>query len=228
MASSFLDVQNKTVIFYGYWRSSTSYRLRIGLNLKGIDYEYRPLNMLKSEQSNADYVAQLNPMAAVPTLVIGGQVLVQSLAILEFLDDFSKVPTFTPLDPFVRAQARATAQIIACDIHPVVNLSPLRYLKEQLGHDPAAVDAWYRHWVERGLRAVERRVARDRAPGDYCHGDTITLADICLVPQMYNARRYKVDLAQFPTLQEIDLRLLQIPSFAAARPENQIDATDRT
>jgi maleylacetoacetate isomerase len=211
-------------VLYGYWRSSTSYRARIGLNHKGVEYEVRPLNMLKNEHSDPEYVRGKNPMGAVPTLEIDGHIIVQSPAILEYLDETRPDPAWLPTDPADRAHIRAMAMLIACDIHPIANMSPLKYLKNELGHDQAEVDTWYRHWVQRGLNALEQLVSRHGRQGRYCFGDSVTLADIYLVPQMYNARRFNTDLSGCPTLVEIDARLQELPAFVDAQPERQIDA----
>jgi maleylacetoacetate isomerase len=211
-------------VLYGYWRSSTSYRARIGLNHKGVDYEVRPLNMLKNEHADPEYMQDKNPMGAVPTLEIDGHIIVQSPAILEYLDETRPDPAWLPTDPADRAHIRAMAMLIACDIHPIANMSPLKYLKNELGHDQAEVDTWYRHWVQRGLNALEQLVSRHGRQGRYCFGDSVTLADMYLVPQMYNARRFNTDLSGCPTLVEIDARLQELPAFVDAQPERQIDA----
>jgi maleylacetoacetate isomerase len=211
-------------VLYGYWRSSTSYRARIGLSHKGVEYEVRPLNMLKNEHADPEYVRDKNPMGAVPTLEIDGHIIVQSPAILEYLDETRPDPAWLPTDPADRAHIRAMAMLIACDIHPIANMSPLKYLKNELGHDQAEVDTWYRHWVRRGLNALEQLVSCRGRQGRYCFGDCVTLADIYLAPQMYNARRFNTDLSGCPTLVEIDARLQELPAFVDAQPERQIDA----
>jgi maleylacetoacetate isomerase len=204
---------------YGYWRSSAAYRVRIGLNLKGLAYDQIPVNLLASEQSAETYRA-INPQGFVPYLVSDGLGFAQSMAILEYLDEVYPDPPFLPPTPVERARARALANIIACDIHPLNNLRVLRYLKSRMNQSQEAIDIWYRHWVEEGFAPLEAQA------GDhlYLGGDTPGLADILMVPQMYNARRLKVDVAAYPKLVAIEARLQALPAFAAAVPEVQPDA----
>jgi maleylpyruvate isomerase len=210
---------------YSYFRSSAAYRVRIALNLKGIAYDYAPIHLLKDGgQQLAQAYTRLNPTALVPTLVDDGAVLVQSMAIIEYLDETSPQPSLLPGGPLDRARVRALAQTIACDIHPLNNLRVLRYLKRELNVPDDARDAWYVHWVEGGLLALEAMLASSPHTGRYCHGDTPTLADICLVPQLFNARRLKCDLRAMPTVQRIDAACLELPAFVQAAPENQPDA----
>jgi maleylacetoacetate isomerase len=210
---------------YGYFRSSAAYRVRIALNLKGLAYEraYVHLSRGGGEQFRPDYV-RLNPQALVPTLDDDGTVLTQSLAIIEYLDETVPEPPLLPADPAGRARVRALALAVACDIHPLNNLRVLKYLTDELGEDDAARNLWYRHWVERGLGAVEAMVAGHAATGPFCHGDAPGLADIFLVPQIANARRYDCDLAGCPTLVGIEEACLALPAFADAAPANQPDA----
>ncbi len=209
---------------YNYFRSSAAYRVRIALNLKGLAYEYIPVHLIKGEQRAADYVA-LNPQALVPILVEGDAALTQSLAIIEYLDERHPSPPLLPAAPEARARVRAIALAIACDIHPLNNLRVLQYLTRVLGVDDGAKNTWYRHWVQLGLAALESQLAGDRATGDFCFGDTPTLADVCLVPQLANARRYEVALDVYPTLVRIDDRCRALPAFADAAPERQPDAS---
>ncbi|WP_372022717.1 maleylacetoacetate isomerase (plasmid) [Tistrella mobilis] len=209
---------------YGYFRSSASYRLRIALNLKGLAPEQAFVHLRRDEQRAPDYLA-LNPEGLVPALVTDdGQVLTQSLAIIEWLDERFPLPRLLPEDADGRAQVRAIALAIACDIHPIDNLRVLAYLRDRLGLDQAARDAWYAHWVAEGLTALEARLARDPATGRFCHGDTPTLADICLVPQLANAARMGCPLDAYPTLIRIADAAGTLPAFADAAPGRQPDA----
>jgi maleylpyruvate isomerase len=212
------------VKLYNYFRSSAAYRVRIALNLKGLAYEYIPVHLTKGEQRAAGYVA-LNPQALVPTLVEGDAALTQSLAIIEYLEERHPSPPLLPVAPEARARVRATALAIACDIHPLNNLRVLQYLTRVLGVDDGAKNTWYRHWVQLGLAALESQLAGGRATGDFCFGDTPTLADVCLVPQLANARRYEIGLDAYPTLVRIDDRCRALPAFADAAPERQPDAS---
>lgn len=206
-----------------YFRSSASYRVRIALHLKGLRYESLYKMLPKGEQHSADYLA-LNPQGLVPALEVAGGVLTQSLAIIEYLDEQYPTPPLLPSDAFGRAQVRAMAQAIACDIHPLNNLRLLNYLKHELQHDEASVDTWYRHWITMGFTALETQARRCSHGGRYCHADTLSLADVLLVPQMVNARRYRTDLSAFPTLVGICTHVEALPAFAATRPELQPDA----
>jgi maleylpyruvate isomerase len=210
---------------YSYFRSSAAYRVRIALNLKGLPYSYMPVHLLKEggQQLKPDYT-RLNPQALVPTLVDGPAVLTQSMAIIEYLDETHPLPPLLPATPAARARVRALAQGIACDIHPLNNLRVLRYLKRELNVPDEARDAWYRHWVESGLLALERMLADSPDTGVYCHGDSPTLADACLVPQIFNAHRLDCDLSAMPTIVRIDAACRALPAFEQAAPENQPDA----
>jgi maleylacetoacetate isomerase len=210
------------VRLYTYWRSSAAYRVRIALHLKGLAFDSVPRQLVAGEQRSPEYLA-LNPHGLVPALDVGGDVLAQSLAIVEYLDETHPEPPLLPSDPLGRARVRAMAQAIACDIHPLNNLRVLNYLKGPLGQRKDAVDAWYRHWVGEGFAGLET-LARRHGDGAHLYGATVTLADLCLVPQLYNARRFEVDLAPFPTLVAIGAGLDALPAFAAARPEVQPDA----
>ncbi len=208
-----------------YFRSSAAYRVRIALNLKGIAAEMAPVHLVKDggEQFSAAYGA-LNPSHLVPLLEDDGMLLTQSLAIIEYLDETHPQPRLLPPDSRGRARVRALAQAIACDIHPINNLRVLTYLSDELGVSAEQKGAWYRHWVALGLQALETQLARDPGTGRFCHGGTPTIADCCLVPQLYNARRFECDLAPYPTVVAIAERCEELAAFAAARPERQADA----
>jgi maleylacetoacetate isomerase len=206
---------------YSFFRSSAAYRTRIALNLKGVPFETVPIHLTKDGgQQHSPAFHAINPQERVPALAVPGGVLLQSLAIMEYLDEIYPAPPFLPVDAVERAKVRALAQIIACDIHPLNNVGPLSYLRHVLKADKAAVEAWYWHWVTTGFEAVETLMA----PGPYAFGRQVTVADICLVPQVYNARRFKVPLDRFPGIVAVDAALQKLPAFDAARPENQPDA----
>jgi maleylacetoacetate isomerase len=204
---------------YTFFRSSAAFRARIALNLKGLAYEASFVHLRKGEQRSPAYVA-LNPEGLVPALQIDGLTLSQSLAIIEYLDETHPDPPLLPKDPIARAQARALAHIIACDIHPLNNIGTLRYLKHEMHQEQSAIDAWYHHWVIAGFEAYEALAH----PGPYSCGGDVTIADLCLVPQVFNARRLKVPLDKFPKIVGIDAACLKLPAFDHARPENQPDA----
>lgn len=208
---------------YSYFRSSAAYRVRIALNLKGIAHEIAYVHLVKDGgQHRSEAFRALNPMALVPALVDEGHVLTQSLAILEYLEETHPEPALLPKAPIDRARVRGFALAIACDIHPVNNLRILTYLKAPLGHDQATVDTWYRHWTEAGLAALERMLPSQS--GRFAFGDAPSMADLCLVPQMFNARRFKCDLSAMPRLVAIDAACQQLEAFAAAAPARQADA----
>ena len=208
---------------YGYFRSSAAFRVRIALNLKGIEYEQASVHLRRKEQSAPSYLA-LNPTGLVPALEEDGQVFIQSLAIIEYLDETHPEPPFLPGHPADRARVRALAQLVACDIHPINNLRILRYLKDPLGHDEAAVERWYNHWIVEGFKGLEQILAEDGQAGAFCHGDAPGLADICLVPQVVNAQRYKLDLSSYPTIRQIYENCMALDAFRRAHPSNQPDA----
>jgi len=209
---------------YDYFRSSAAYRVRIALNLKGLAPERVFVHLRKGAQRADDYLA-LNAQGLVPALVTdGGNVLTQSLAIIEWLDEMHPQPRLLPADADGRARVRAIALAIACDIHPLNNLRVLQYLTGTLGASEAQKDGWYRYWCDTGLEALETELARDGRTGRFCHGDVPTLADVCLVPQLANARRFQVDLAPYPTLTRIDAACGELAAFAAAAPARQPDA----
>lgn len=205
---------------YTYWRSTTSYRIRIALNLKGVGYEPIPVNLVAGEQRAEDYAA-LNPGRGVPTLVLDdGRVLTQSMAILDWIERTYPEPALLPDDPFERAEVQAAALGIATDVHPVNNLRIVQKLKA-MGHTQDETVAWMNDWMEKGFAAFAALIRSDTP---FCFGDTPGLADICLVPQLYNAHRWGADLSAFPRLTEIEARCLALPAFAEARPEAQPDA----
>jgi maleylacetoacetate isomerase len=210
---------------YTYFRSSAAFRVRIALNLKGIDYEPRPIHLLKDGgQQRAAAFAAVNPQQLVPVLEHDGRGIAQSLAIIEYLDETHAEPRLLPTDPLGRARVRSLALAIACEIHPLNNLRVLRYLTDTLGLPEEQKNSWYRHWVETGLAAVERRLAGEPETGRFCHGDRPTLADCCLIPQVFNAQRYGCDLSSFPTLMRIHGECMDLEPFRKAAPAAQPDA----
>src|SRR5690349_22400124 len=210
---------------YDYFRSSAAYRVRIALNLKGVSPDERTyVHLRMGNQRAQDYLA-LNPQGLVPALALDdGHVLTQSLAIIEYLDETHREPPLLPADPVQRARVRAIALSIACEIHPLNNLRVLNYLTGTLGAADEQKDGWYRYWVDVGFEALERQLSTDRETGTYCHGETPTLADVCLVPQMANARRFKIDLTPYPTLLRIEAACNKLPAFVQAAPARQPDA----
>ena len=210
---------------YDYFRSSASYRVRIALNLKGLPYEAVPVHLVRDggEQLKADYRA-INPSALVPALQDGDAVITQSLAIIEYLDETHPMAPLLPRDALGRARVRSLSLMIACDIHPLDNLRVLRYLVKQAGLSDEAKNAWYVHWVQEGFTALEALLARSPDTGRFCHGDAPTMADCLLVPQVFNASRFGIDLAPYPTIVRIDAACQQISAFAEAHPTRQSDA----
>jgi maleylacetoacetate isomerase len=207
---------------YTFFRSSASYRVRIALALKGLEAEQKVVWLPGGEQLGDDFRA-VNPQQFVPTLVVDGQALTQSLAIMEYLDEVHPAPMLLPRDPIGRARVRSLAQLIACEIHPLNNLRVLKYLKGPLGQPQSVVDSWYRHWVSEGLAAFERQLG-DGGSGAYCHGDTVTMADVCLVPQIFNARRVDTDLSPFPATMRIFDDLMRLDAFDRTQPMKQPEA----
>lgn len=205
-------------ILHDYYRSSAAYRVRIALNLKGVEYESRPVNLAEGAQKSDEYRA-LNPQGLVPMLEIDGHRLTQSLSIIMYLASRFPEPPLLPADPADAAHVRGMALAIACDIHPLNNLRVLKYLKAELGQSQESVDAWYRHWITEGLAPLEA-VAAPRARA-FLFGDAPTIADICLVPQLYNARRFDVPLDAYPTLLRADASANALDAFAAAHPDRQ-------
>jgi maleylacetoacetate isomerase len=210
------------VKLYTFFRSSAAYRVRIALGLKGLASEMIAIHLQKEGGLNRKpEFRAINPQMRVPALKLdSGDVLIQSLAIIEYLDETHPEPPFLPRDPLARAKVRALAQAIACDIHPLNNVAPLRYLKRELGQEQAKIDGWYHHWIHEGFAALEDMLG----PGPYAFGSEVTLADICLVPQVYNARRFKVPLDRYPKIVAADAACGKLAAFDKARPENQPDA----
>ncbi|MGO9513993.1 MAG: maleylacetoacetate isomerase [Steroidobacteraceae bacterium] len=209
------------MILYGYPLSSASYRVRIALALKDLEVTTVNVQLRRGEQRQHDFL-KINPQGFVPTLSLDdGQVLTQSIAIIEYLEEMFPQPPLLPAQPAARARVRALCQLIACDVHPLNNLRVLQYLEGRLGLDRGARDAWYHHWVQAGFEALENMLARDSSAGRFCHGDVPGLADVCLVPQVFNARRLAVDLAPYPRIVAIEAACRQIPAFERAAPERQ-------
>jgi len=207
---------------YTYYRSSAAYRVRIALNLKGLAADMASIHLTRDggHQFFPEF-RKVNPQMRVPALTLDdGTVLIQSLAIIEYLDETHPSPPLLPKDPVARAHARAVAQIVSCDIHPINNVVVLNYLRREMKLADDAVNGWYRHWVIAGFDAIEALLA----PGPYAFGDQVTLADLCLVPQVYNARRFKVDMARYPKIAAVDAACRALPAFERAAPENQPDA----
>ncbi len=211
------------LILHNYFRSSTSVRVRAALNLKGLAYDYVPHSLLKGEQARPEHLA-LNPSGLVPTLMTEQGPLPQSLAIIEWLDEVHPEPSLLPADPWGRARVRSLAHIVALDIHPVNNLRILKHLEMEFGVDAAGKAAWFRKWAEAGMAALEVRLAQERETGEFCHGDTVGLADLCLYAQVLNNARFEVDMAVYPTIQRIHANCMAVPALADAAPANQPDA----
>jgi len=210
---------------YTFFRSSASYRVRIALNLKGLDYEQVPIHLRRGggEQFSPDYKAK-NPQALVPALEDGGRPLTQSLAIIEYLEERYPEPALLPKDPADRATVRAMALAIACEVHPIQNLRVLNYLRSELKQPDAETNRWAEHWIGLGLAALEQMILAAPKRGKFCFGAAPTLADLCLVPQLANAKRFGCDLSAYPTLVRIDAHCATLPAFSKAAPENQLDA----
>jgi maleylacetoacetate isomerase len=210
---------------YTYFRSSAAYRVRIALNLKGLPYEAVPVHLLKDggEQLQQGY-RMINPSAAVPALQDERGTLTQSMAILEYLEETHPDVPLLPADPLGRARVRELSQIIACDIHPLNNLRVLRYLKHTVGVTEDVKNEWYRHWVREGLASLEAHLERDAGTADFCHGETPTLADCLLVPQVFNAQRFDIDVSAYPNIARINATCAGLPAFQHAHPSQQPDA----
>jgi maleylacetoacetate isomerase len=213
------------VQLYSYWRSSAAYRVRIALGLKGMDWATAAVHLVRDggEQHLPSYL-RINPQGLVPSLVAADHVLTQSLAIVEYLDETCPEPPLLPADPLGRARVRSLAQVVACDIHPLNNLRVLQWLRGHLGADDGQRDQWYRHWIAEGFGALEAALAASPDTGRFCHGDQPTVADLCLVPQVYNAVRYDCDLEPYPEIRRINAACLELEAFRRAAPEAQPDA----
>ena len=209
---------------YTYFRSSAAYRVRIALSLKGMAYEAVPVDLRPGAHRQPDYLAR-NPQGLIPALDDAGTVVGQSLAVIEYLEETHPQPPLLPRSPLDRARVRSMALAIACDMHPLNNMRVLIYLRSQLGQDEAAVDTWYRHWIAEGFRGLEEEAKRASGDGHHMFGAEVTLADVCLVPQMFNARRFKCNVDPFPTLCAICRHLEALPEFARAVPDAQPDAS---
>ena len=218
-------MSHEALRLYSYWRSSAAYRVRIALNLKHLHYEIVPVHLLEDggQQRKADY-RKLQPQALVPALRHGKRTLRQSMAIIEYLDETWPDPPLLPATARDRARARALAQAIACDIHPLGNLRVLKYFESEWSVPLPERENWVRHWIREGLGAVEEMLAEHLSTGTFCDGEQPGLPDCCLVPQVYNARRYGVDLTPYPTIRRINDACLALPEFDAAQPEKQPDA----
>lgn len=215
-----------TRTLYSYWRSSAAYRARIALNLKGMEYAIAPVHLVKDGgEQHQDAYRAINPQQLIPALVDGDRVVRESLAIVEYLDEaYPDTPRLLPGDPMARARVRALAQMVACDIHPLGNLRVLQYLQGELYVDEERKLAWSRHWIQVGFDAVESVLAGEGGAGKFCEGDAPTMADCCLVPQVYNARRFEVPLDRYPTIVRIDAACAALDAFKQAAPEAQPDA----
>jgi maleylacetoacetate isomerase len=211
---------------YGYWRSSAAYRVRIGLNLKGLAYESAPVHLVRDGgEQHLPQFAQANPQKLIPVLRHGERLIRQSLAIIEYIDEvWADKPSLLPATARGRARVRSLSLMVACDIHPLNNLRVLQYLEREWHVPQSERDEWVRHWIREGLDAFEALLADDPATGAFCEGDQPTMADCCLVPQVYNARRFAVDLAPYPTIRRIEAECAALPAFDDARPERQADA----
>jgi maleylacetoacetate isomerase len=210
-------------VLHGYFRSSASFRVRIALNLKALPYEQITYRLRRGEQRSATFLA-MNPQGLVPALEIDGFVLTESLAIIEYLEEAYPEPPLLPASPAERARVRSLAQIIACDIHPINNLRVLAYLRGQFSIAEDAVGEWYNHWLNDGFSALESRLSSGRSAGTFVHGDTPTLADVALIPQVVNAATYQLDMSPYPIIQRIFASAMALPAFASAQPGHQPDA----
>jgi maleylacetoacetate isomerase/maleylpyruvate isomerase len=210
------------VKLYTYFRSSAAFRVRIALNLKGLAYQPQFVHLAKGEHLQPAYTA-VNPQGLLPALEVDGALLAQSIAIMEYLDETHPQPALLPADPLGRARARSLSLIVACEIHPLNNPRVLKYLKNTLGHSQEEVNAWYRHWIADGLAKLEAELGKP-ATGRHCHGDAPTMADCCLVPQIFNAQRFECDLEPYPTVMRVFDACMQLDAFERAQPVKQPDA----
>ncbi len=216
---------NEQLSLHSYWRSSAAYRVRIGLNLKDLPYDIVPVHLVREggDQHRAEY-AETNPQRLVPVLQHGQRMLRQSLAILEYLDEMWPEPALLPATARDRQRVRALAQLVACDIHPLNNLRVLQYFEHDWGVPQPEREVWIRHWITEGFAAFENLLQGNPSTGEFCDGHAPTIADCCLVPQVYNARRFSIDMSAYPTIVRIEAACLSLPAFDAARPERQPDA----
>ncbi|MEC9022070.1 MAG: maleylacetoacetate isomerase [Pseudomonadota bacterium] len=210
---------------FGYFRSSAAFRLRIAMNFKGLNYDYNLVNLQSGDHLREDF-KRINPQGRVPAIDIEGNILTQSLAIIEYLDEVYPTPPLLPSDPLGKAKVRGIAGLIACDIHPLNNLAVLNYLRDQLTAEEEARLAWYRHWVKEGFDGLELMLSANVETGQFCFGDTPTVADICLVPQVVNAKRFNCNLACYPTITRIFKECMDLSQFADADPMNQPEAAE--
>lgn len=210
---------------YTYFRSSAAYRVRIALNIKRLEAEHKFVHLVRDGgEHRKQKFHKVNPQERLPVLVDGGVPITQSLSILEYLEEIHPNPPILPSDIADRAWVRSLAQIVACDIHPLNNLGVLKYLEKEFGADENARRKWYRFWIQQGFRTLEEILAKDPRVKTYCFGEKVTVADICIVPQVYNALRFGVDMEPFPTLSRLNAACLKLPAFAKAAPEKQPDA----
>ncbi len=210
---------------FGYFRSSAAFRLRIAMNFKGLSYDYNLVNLQSGDHLSDDF-KRINPQGRVPAIDIEGNILTQSLAIIEYLDEVYPAPPLLPSDPLGKAKVRGIAGLIACDIHPLNNLAVLNYLRDQLTAEEEARLAWYRHWVKEGFDGLELILGANVETGQFCFGDTPTVADICLVPQVVNAKRFNCNLASYPEILRIFEECMSLSQFADADPMNQPEAAE--
>ncbi len=218
-------MNDTAITLYTYWRSSAAYRVRIALNLKGLEWQPAAVDLARDggEHRRPDY-REINPEGLVPALRYGDRTVTQSLTIMEFLEECHPQPALLPGDAAARSRVRALSMAVACDIHPLNNLRVMNYLKANCGQSEADVSRWYGHWIAEGFRGLEFRLANDGHSGRYCHGDTPTMADCCLVPQVYNAKRFECDLSPYPTIRRINDACLELEAFRDAEPSAQPDA----
>ncbi|MFK7996302.1 MAG: maleylacetoacetate isomerase [Granulosicoccus sp.] len=212
-----------SVILHNYFRSSTSIRVRIALAIKGVDYQYSSYALLNEEHKSPEFL-KLNPQGLVPTLETPQGIISQSMAILEYLDEVHPSPALLPVTPIEKARVRSLAQVVAMDIHPVNNLRILQYIRSEFNADDATVKSWFQQWANVGFSALEARLSREPETGRFCHGNNVSLADICLVSQAINNKRFEVALGAYPTIERIVNACLKMPAFVAGLPENQPDA----
>lgn len=208
---------------YSFFRSSTSFRLRIALNLKGLEHEYHPVNLPGAEHHGPDFL-KVNPQGLVPALVDGDTVVTQSMAMIEYLNETHPTPPLLPEGAQRRAYVRALSQVIGCEMHPLNNVRVLKYVTDTLGHDKDTLQAWYEHWIAEGFEGFESLLHKHPYHGKFCDGDTVTMADICLVPQVFNAQRFHCRLDDYPTTMRIFDACMELDAFQRAEPDRQPDA----